>query len=106
MQLKPILLVGLPYDPGVTSDILEMAKQQTKADFPQYHVLMIVSTDFEAPVMEISSWRSLSYQNYASLVKMVDEEAWEALEDWRILYLWGGQEHLYLDNEENYLDGL
>jgi beta-xylosidase len=98
MQLKPILLLMLPHWMMISANKLDGVIAWMKQEHPNCHVLVMTSTEIEEIVMELSSWRALSYENYATLVKMVDREAWEALEDWRMMELFGGQEHLYLDN--------
>jgi hypothetical protein len=60
-----------------------------KQDNPNYFVLIMTSLELPGIVVEISSYKSMSYLNYATLVKMADENAWEKLERYRQQILMG-----------------
>jgi len=83
MELKPIMLVMLPHHLLLSSEMLDKIAIWLKQDNPKYFVLVMTSLEIEEIVVEISSYKSMSYLNYATLVKMVDENAWEKLEMYR-----------------------
>jgi hypothetical protein len=83
MELKPIMLVMLPHHLLLSSEMLDKVAIWLKQDNPKYFVLVMTSLEIEEIVVEISSYKSMSYLNYATLVKMVDENAWEKLEMYR-----------------------
>jgi hypothetical protein len=43
----------------------------------------MTSTEIEETVVEISAYKSMSYLNYATLLKLIDEDKWEKLEMYR-----------------------
>ena len=73
----------IPHWKMISSEMLDQVAVWAREDNPKYFVLVMTSTEIEETVVEISSWRSMSYLNYATLVKMVDENAWEKLERYR-----------------------
>ena len=79
MELKPIMLVMLPHYLMTTSENLDKSAIWLKENNPNYYVLLMTSTEIEEIVVEVSSWKSLSYMNYATLLKMIDEDKWEKL---------------------------
>ena len=83
MELKPIMLVMLPHYLLLTSETLDKVSVWLKDNNPGYYVLLMTSTEIEEIVVEITAWKSLSYLNYASLLKMIDEDKWEKLEMYR-----------------------
>lgn len=89
MELKPIMLVMLPHYLMTTSENLDKAAVWLKDNNPNYYVLLMTSTEIEEIVVEVSSWKSLSYMNYATLLKMIDESKWEKLEMYRQAIIMG-----------------
>ena len=83
MELKPIMLVMLPHYLMTTSETLDKAAVWLKDNHPNYYVLLMTSTEIEGIVVEITAWKSLSYLNYATLLKMIDEDKYEKLEMYR-----------------------
>ena len=83
MELKPIMLVMLPYYKMISSEMLDKVAGWLKETNPSYYVLLMTSTEIEEIVVEVSSWKSLSYLNYATLLKMIDEDKYEKLEMYR-----------------------
>ena len=83
MELKPIMLVMLPHYLLLTSETLDKVSVWLKDNNPNYYVLVMTSTEIEEIVVEITAWKSLSYLNYASLLKMIDEDKYEKLEMYR-----------------------
>ena len=83
MELKPIMLIMLPHWKMISSEMLDQVVIWAKESFPKYYVLVMTSTEIEETIVEISSWRSLSYMNYETLLKMIDESKWEKLEMYR-----------------------
>ena len=79
MELKPIMLVMLPHYLMTTSENLDKSAIWLNENNPNYYVLLMTSTEIEEIVVEVSSWKSLSYMNYATLLKMIDEDKWEKL---------------------------
>ena len=77
------MLVMLPHHLLLSSEMLDKIAIWLKQDNPKYFVLVMTSLEIEEIVVEISSYKSMSYLNYATLVKMVDENAWEKLEMYR-----------------------
>ena len=77
MELKPIMLLMLPHWKMISSEMLDQVAIWARESFPKYYVLVMTSTEIEETVVEISSWKSLSYLNYATLLKMIDEDKWE-----------------------------
>ena len=73
----------LPHHLLLSSEMLDKIAIWLKQDNPKYFVLVMTSLEIEEIVVEISSYKSMSYLNYATLVKMVDENAWEKLEMYR-----------------------
>jgi hypothetical protein len=89
MELKPIMLVMLPHYLMTTSETLDKAAVWLKNNNPNYYVLLMTSLEIEEIVVEVSSWKSLSYMNYATLLKMIDEDKWEKLEMYRQAIIMG-----------------
>jgi hypothetical protein len=92
MELKPIFLLMLPHHLLLSSEMLDKISVWIKESNPKYFVLVMTSTEIEQIVVEITAWKSLSYLNYATLVKMVDEQAWEKLERYRQQVIMGHSE--------------
>jgi hypothetical protein len=72
-----------------TSENLDKAAVWLKDNNPNYYVLLMTSTEIEEIIVEVSSWKSLSYLNYATLLKMIDESKWEKLEMYRQAIIMG-----------------
>ena len=77
------MLVMLPHYLLLTSETLDKVSVWLKDNNPNYYVLVMTSTEIEEIVVEITAWKSLSYLNYASLLKMIDEDKYEKLEMYR-----------------------
>jgi hypothetical protein len=67
----------------ISSEMLDKVAGWLKDNNPNYYVLLMTSTEIEEIVVEVSSWKSLSYLNYATLLKMIDEDKYEKLEMYR-----------------------
>jgi hypothetical protein len=83
MELKPIMLVMLPHYKMISSEMLDKVAIWLKETNPNYYVLLMTSTEIEETVVEISAYKSMSYLNYATLLKLIDEDKWEKLEMYR-----------------------
>ena len=77
------MLVMLPHYLLLTSETLDKVSVWLKDNNPNYYVLVMTSTEIEEIVVEITAWKSLSYLNYATLLKMIDEDKYEKLEMYR-----------------------
>ena len=83
MELKPIMLLMLPHHKMISSAMLDKIAIWAKESNPNYYVLVMTSTEIEETVVEISAYKSMSYLNYATLLKLIDEDKWEKLEMYR-----------------------
>ena len=83
------MLLMLPHHKMISSAMLDKIAIWLKETNPNYYVLLMTSTEIEEIVVEISSWKSMSYLNYATLLKMIDEDKYEKLEMYRQAILMG-----------------
>ena len=73
----------LPHHKMISSAMLDKIAGWLKETNPNYYVLLMTSTEIEETVVEISAYKSMSYLNYATLLKLIDEDKWEKLEMYR-----------------------
>ena len=104
MNLKPIILVVFPEYFQIQSNLLGTIQKHLRKSNPDYWILTIISPDTDQLYMEIFSWRSTSYLNYASLLQLIDEHQYEKLERYRQNVIMGTWEYDLGEDEEEDLD--
>lgn len=92
MNLKPILIVAYPERLQLPGKTLGEIQAIFRKFYPQFWTLVIISDETEEMYMELFTWKSTTYLNYASLLQIIDPNQYEKLERYRQYTIMGDWE--------------